>query len=107
MNFWRRLGGRSRRGEWPDGEGEEWWKRARIPLDERFEERFFPKSLEDRLFEMDPAKLGIELAKESLRKIGCSRTEVRMFINGAVSNHDSGYQTYAKGCGIMPQPFSS
>ena len=37
-----------------------------------FEERFFPKSLEDRLFETetDPAKLGIELAKESLRKIG-------------------------------------
>ena len=35
-----------------------------------FEERFFPKSLEDRLFETDPAKLGIELAKESPRKIG-------------------------------------
>jgi hypothetical protein len=37
-----------------------------------FEERFFPKSLEDRLFETetDPAKLGIELARESLRKTG-------------------------------------
>jgi len=37
-----------------------------------FEERFFPKSLEDRLLETetDPAKLGIALAKESLRKIG-------------------------------------
>jgi len=36
-----------------------------------FEERFFPKSLEDRLFETetDPAKLGTELARESLRKI--------------------------------------
>jgi len=36
-----------------------------------FEERFFPKSLEDRLFETetDPAKLGIALARESLRKI--------------------------------------
>ena len=37
-----------------------------------FEERFSPKSLEDRLFETetDPAKPGIELARESLRKIG-------------------------------------
>ncbi len=37
-----------------------------------FEDRFFPKSLEDRLFETetDPAKLGIVLARESLRKIG-------------------------------------
>jgi len=36
-----------------------------------FEERFFPKSLEDRLLETetDPAKLGIALARESLRKI--------------------------------------
>jgi hypothetical protein len=36
-----------------------------------FEERFFPKSLKDRLFETetDPAKRGIELARESLRKI--------------------------------------
>ncbi len=36
-----------------------------------FEERFFPKSLKDRLFETetDPAKLGIELARESLRRI--------------------------------------
>ena len=35
------------------------------------EERFFPKSLADRLFETetDPAKLGIALARESLRKI--------------------------------------
>ena len=39
-----------------------------------FEERFFPKSPEDGLLETetDPAKLGIALAKESLRKIGCS-----------------------------------
>jgi len=37
-----------------------------------FEERFFPKSLEDRLFETetDPAKLGIALSRESLKKIG-------------------------------------
>jgi len=36
-----------------------------------FEERFFPKSLEGHLFETetDPAKLGIALARESLRKI--------------------------------------
>ncbi len=36
-----------------------------------FEERFFPKSLEDRLLETetDPAKLGIALARESLRRI--------------------------------------
>ena len=36
-----------------------------------FEERFFPKSLEGRLFETetDPAKLGTALARESLRKI--------------------------------------
>ena len=36
-----------------------------------FKERFFPKSLEDRLFETetDPAKRGIALARESLRKI--------------------------------------
>jgi len=36
-----------------------------------FEERFFPKSLEDRLFETetDPAKRGIALARESLRRI--------------------------------------
>jgi hypothetical protein len=30
-----------------------------------------------------------------------------MFINGAVSNHDSGYQTYAKGRGITPQPLNN
>jgi len=37
-----------------------------------FKERFFPKSLEYRLFETetDPTKLGIALARESLRKIG-------------------------------------
>jgi len=37
-----------------------------------FEERYFPKSLEDRLFETetDPAKLGIALSRESLKKIG-------------------------------------
>ncbi len=36
-----------------------------------FKERFFPKSLKDRLFETetDPAKRGIELARESLRRI--------------------------------------
>ena len=36
-----------------------------------FEERFFPKSLEDRLFETetDPAKRGIGLARESRIKI--------------------------------------
>ncbi|MEA1864087.1 MAG: hypothetical protein U9N46_02640 [Euryarchaeota archaeon] len=36
-----------------------------------FEERFFPKSREERLFEteIDPAKLGIELSRASLRKI--------------------------------------
>jgi hypothetical protein len=37
-----------------------------------FDERFFPKSLEDRLFETEtaPVKLEIALAKESLKKIG-------------------------------------
>lgn len=36
-----------------------------------FEERFFPKSLEGRIFETetDPAKRGIALARESLRRI--------------------------------------
>ena len=36
-----------------------------------FEDRFFPKSREERLFETetDPAKSGIALARASLRKI--------------------------------------
>lgn len=56
-----------RRREWSDGRKEHEYRSMR-----EFKERFSPKQIEDRILETetDPAKLGIALTKESLRKIG-------------------------------------